>query len=52
MFLVLDWQNEEDITILKDMEGTIRFDCLEDATLALVQEWNNTGNIYLKIIEL
>ncbi len=59
MYIIIDWQNEEDITVLrqareraKDIGETDRFDCLEDATAALVTEVNRTHNVYLKIVKI
>ena len=53
MYLIADWQNEEDITILKDSEGnTLRFDRMEDATERLVRESISCKNIYLSIVQL
>ena len=53
MYIIVDWQNEEDITVLKADDGrTIRFERLEDATEAMVVESNRKANIYLMIVKL
>jgi len=54
MFIIVDWQNEDDITVLKNPKTleTSRFDRVEDATKALVEESSRTKNIYLNIIEI
>ena len=54
MYIILDWQNEDNITILKDhkTEETLRFKHIEDATKRLSVECVLTNNIYLNIVRI
>ena len=53
LFIIIDWQNEEDITVLKDKEGeTLRFKDYSSAFKATCKELNETDNLYLQITEI
>ena len=52
MFIIIDWQDEDNITVLQDDNGiTQRFTSIEVAQLVLIKEYLNTNNIYLTIKE-
>ena len=52
MYIIIDWQNEDDITMLKRDGETARFDRLEYATEFMVAESTRAANIYLMIVEI